>query len=152
MLKTNALEHQFVETIPEVLDPGVLYVSMEFGIVTHLCCCGCGEEVVTPLTPTEWKLTYDGEAISIWPSVGNWNFACRSHYVIRGGKVLEADAWSEQRIAAERKRDKAAKAAYYVPADNISVSPETMPSGVKPTAKPDRGLGVLLRWLKDRLR
>ncbi|MDH2348718.1 DUF6527 family protein [Bradyrhizobium sp. SSUT77] len=23
----------------------------------HLCCCGCGREVVTPLAPAQWRLT-----------------------------------------------------------------------------------------------
>lgn len=151
MLKINALEHQFVETIPEVLDPGVLYVSMEFGIVTHLCCCGCGDEVVTPLTPTDWKLTYDGEAVSIWPSVGNWNLPCRSHYVIKAGKVLEAGSWSEQRIAAERRRDKAAKAEYYGHSDHDTFGTGTAPTPLAPTAKPTGHIRALWRWLRDRL-
>lgn len=149
MLKIKSLEHQFVETIPEVLVLGVLYVSMEFGTVTHLCCCGCGEEVVTPLTPTDWKLTYDGEAISIWPSVGNWNLPCRSHYVIKAGRVLEAAPWSEERIAAERSRDKATKAAYYgQPAETAaSAEPPMTPAGDDPTG----GIAALLRWVKERL-
>jgi hypothetical protein len=61
---------------------GVLYVSPGYATVTHLCCCGCGAEVVTPLSPTDWKLTFDGVAISLSPSVGNWSLPCRSHYFI----------------------------------------------------------------------
>jgi hypothetical protein len=38
---------------------------------------------------------------------------CRSHYVIRKGEVIEAPAWSEQQVAAERRRDSRAKAAYF---------------------------------------
>ena len=79
--------NQFVEFIPSDLQDGVLYVSMEYGTVVHRCCCGCGRKVVTPLAPHGWQLRYDGEAISLNPSVGNWQFPCRSHYWIRHGKA-----------------------------------------------------------------
>ncbi|MGN5478201.1 DUF6527 family protein [Cupriavidus basilensis] len=39
-------------------------------------------QVVTPFTPTDWRMTYDGATVSLHPSVGNWNQRCRSHYVI----------------------------------------------------------------------
>ena len=37
------------------------------------CCCGCGEEVVTPFSPAQWQMSFDGEAVSLHPSIGNWN-------------------------------------------------------------------------------
>ena len=52
MIRFHSLEPRFVVTIPQALEPGVLYVSMEYGTVVHSCCCGCGLEVITPLTPT----------------------------------------------------------------------------------------------------
>ncbi|WP_310793974.1 DUF6527 family protein [Paraburkholderia sp. BL23I1N1] len=60
---------------------------MEYGTISHSCCCGCGNEVVTPLTPTDWSLTFDGEHISLWPSVGSWNLPCQSHYVVKSPGV-----------------------------------------------------------------
>jgi hypothetical protein len=107
------LEHCFVERIPRSLEPGVLYISMEYATAAHCCACGCAEEVITPLTPTDWKMTFDGETISLWPSVGNWQLACRSHYVIESGQIIRADDWTERQVAAEQARDKAAKARYY---------------------------------------
>ena len=68
------LRYEFVDHIPEELDDGVLYVSMRFGTVVHRCACGCGEEVVTPLGPVEWRLTYDGKAVSLEPSIGTGVF------------------------------------------------------------------------------
>ena len=112
-MRIPRLEHRFVPHIPERLEPGVLYVSMEFGTAAHSCCCGCGEEVVTPFTPTDWRMTYDGETVSLRPSVGNWTLPCRSHYVIERGRVLEAGPWSVEQVAAERRRDKAAKERYF---------------------------------------
>lgn len=112
-MRHSVLEHRFVGHFPESLEPGVLYVSLEFGSVAHSCCCGCGEEVVTPLTPTDWNITYDGETITLHPSVGSWTLPCRSHYVIRRGKVIEAPPWTDAEIAAERRRDRKAKARHF---------------------------------------
>lgn len=113
MIRLKRLEHRFIDHIPERLEAGVIYVSMEYATSAHSCCCGCGEEVVVPFTPTDWKLTYDGETISLQPSIGNWTLKCRSHYVIRRGRVIEADPWSDEQIEAERRRDQTAKARYY---------------------------------------
>lgn len=107
------LKPMFVENIPDVIDVGVLYVSMEHATTIHACCCGCGEEVVTPLSPTDWKLTYNGVGVSLWPSIGNWNSRCRSHYIIDNGNVIGAGSWSKERIEGEQARDRRAKAAYY---------------------------------------
>ena len=82
------LDHQFVHHIPEHLVDGVLYVSVAFATVLHRCCCGCGNEVVTPLSPSDWEMTFDGESISLCPSIGNRGFDCQSHYFIRRNEVL----------------------------------------------------------------
>lgn len=79
----------FVEFIPDELEAGVLYVSMKCRTTTHLCPCGCDNELPLPISKTQWTLTYNGE-VSLDPSVGNWNFPCRSHYFIRNGAVLWA--------------------------------------------------------------
>ena len=113
MTRHKRLEHRFVEHIPERLESGILYVSMEYATSAHSCCCGCGEEVIAPFTPTDWKMTFDGEAISLWPSIGNWTLKCRSHYVIDCGKVIEAGPWSDEQIEAERRRDRSTKAKFY---------------------------------------
>lgn len=113
MIRHKRLEHRFIDHIPERLEAGILYVSMEYATSAHSCCCGCGEEVVVPFTPTDWKMTYDGETISLQSSIGNWTLKCRSHYVIRRGRVIEADPWSDEQIETERRRDQASKACYY---------------------------------------
>lgn len=112
-MKHSRLTHRFVRSIPKELEPGVLYVSMEYATAIHACCCGCGNQVVTPFTPTDWQMTFDGEAISLTPSVGNWSFRCQSHYFIRNGRVLVAGSWSANQIAAGRSQDRANKAQHY---------------------------------------
>ncbi len=111
-MRHRILEPRFVQQIPRELEEGVLYVSMQYGTVVHSCCCGCGLDIVTPLTPTDWQLTFDGETISLWPSVGNWNLPCKSHYVIRRNRVIEAGHWSQERIEKEQRRAKVAKAEF----------------------------------------
>ena len=54
----------FVDTVPRHLEGGRLYVSLRYRTVTHLCACGCGVEVNTPLHPTGWTITYDGVGLS----------------------------------------------------------------------------------------
>ena len=78
----------FVEVVPTSLEAGKLYISCRYQTVTHLCACGCGTEINTPLHPTGWKMTYDGESVTLHPSVGNWSEKCRSHYVISRNRVL----------------------------------------------------------------
>jgi uncharacterized protein DUF6527 len=112
MIRTKQLRHRFVETMPDSIEPGVLYVSMEYATATHRCCCGCGEEVVTPFSPAQWQMSFNGDAVSLHPSVGNWNLRCRSHYVVREGRVVEAPQWTKEEIEAGRHRDKEARAKY----------------------------------------
>ena len=112
-MKIRHLQHQFVRHVPPKLEQGVLYISMEFATAVHSCCCGCGEPVVTPFTPTDWKLIFDGESVSLWPSIGSWTLPCRSHYVIRHGSVIDALPCSDAKIAAARRKDKAEKEHYY---------------------------------------
>lgn len=96
MLRHSRLEHRFVQYIPEVLEPGVIYISMEFATAAHSCCCGCGEQVITPFTPSDWTMSFDGETISLSPSIGNWKFRCHSHYIIRRSRVVDASPRKEQ--------------------------------------------------------
>ena len=82
------LSHEFVKSVPKELEAGVLYISMEYRTAIHKCCCGCGEQVVTPFSPKRWKLKFDGKTVSLHPSIGNWSFQCRSHYWIKSNAVL----------------------------------------------------------------
>ena len=50
-------------------------------------------------------MTYDGVNVSMWPSVGNWSFACRSHYVISSGRIDWREEWTSLQIANGRQRD-----------------------------------------------
>ena len=103
-MTVTQLRHEFIEEAPDQLEEGVLYVSMEYATTLHLCCCGCGNEVVLPLRPTAWRLRYDGKTISLSPSVGNWSFPCRSHYWIQNSRIRWAGAWTEERVEAGRQR------------------------------------------------
>jgi hypothetical protein len=96
------LELKFVDSMPQPLENGTLYVSIRFRIVSHNCCCGCGHEVVTNLSPSGWQLTYDGESISLFPSIGNVSLPCRSHYWIKRNQVIWEKAFSHAQVDARR--------------------------------------------------
>jgi hypothetical protein len=91
-----------VHFMPKVLKPGVLYLSDEFGTAAHLCACGCGAKVRTPIGPTEWSIKEQTSGPTLWPSIGNWQRPCRSHYVIERGEVVWAPAWSDAQVRAGR--------------------------------------------------
>jgi hypothetical protein len=144
MIRYRRLHHRFVDDMPEALEPGHLYVSMRYATAIHLCCCGCGREVVTPLAPAQWRMTFDGESISLHPSVGSWSLPCRSHYFIRSGQVVEAPAWSEEEVSWGQARDRQARAAYY---DSVAV-PQAPPAHKDKVQPPSKGwIGRLAQFL-----
>ncbi len=137
MTRAALVTHEFVNHVPDRLKEGVVYVSIPYATVVHSCCCGCGKEVVTPLSPTDWQLTFDGESISLTPSIGNWSFDCQSHYWIRRNKVSWARRWSQEEIETGRARDRKAKDQYY---DTVSrVAHDS-------TASRRRSVGIRSPW------
>ena len=107
------LTHKFVKSIPEVLEDNVLYVSVEYATVIHKCYCGCGNEIVTPLSPTDWKMMFDGKTITLSPSIGNWSLPCQSHYWITNNEVEWAPKWSKEKIKRARKEEAQGKKSFY---------------------------------------
>lgn len=100
MSRVDEVTFEFVDLLPKELADGVLYISLEHRTVVHKCCSGCGERVVVGLSPAQWKLTFDGETISLSPSIGNGELACNSHYWIRENKVL----WSKPLTSTQTRR------------------------------------------------
>ncbi len=103
------LEHRFVDSFPDKLETGVLYIALDFATMSHLCCCGCSQEVITPMSPKDWKIIFDGETITVHPSIGNWSLPCRSHYFIRDGNIKWANNWNDEKIRDVREQDVFAK-------------------------------------------
>ena len=128
MKQEKTLSHEFVEFVPDVVEEGKLYISIEYATVVHKCCCGCGKEVVTPLSPADWKLIFDGKTISLDPSIGNWSFPCRSHYWIRNNRVRWAENWPQSLIDANREQqcDRRTNMDKYFGAD-VAVAPSQQP-------------------------
>lgn len=86
--RLTELEPVFVVTIPIHLEAGKLYISEKYHTTAHLCPCGCGERVVMPTNEKYgWKLTNKDGKITMRPSVGNFEFACKSHYYITDNKI-----------------------------------------------------------------
>ena len=112
-MKSNFIRPIYVESFPKNLEEGVLYISRSFKTACHLCCCGCGTKIVTPLRNTEYQLTDSGGKVSLFPSIGNWNLPCRSHYLIQNGRVVVAGSMSQAEINQGRAHDAAEKQAYF---------------------------------------
>lgn len=128
---TQRFDLRNVQYMPSKLDPGVLYVAKAFGAAAHLCACGCGTIVRTPLD--RWSLTESRKGPSLNPSIGNWQEPCQSHYWITRGQVRWAGKWTPEQIAAGRLGEEERRRAHY----------ET-------TDRKHRGMiDRFLRWLKD---
>ena len=85
----TVLKPLFVEAIPRLpeMEKDTLYVSMRFATLSHLCPCGCGRLVDVTLDPTTRSLTYNGEYLTLRPSIGV-KFPCRSHYSIIRNAIM----------------------------------------------------------------
>ena len=103
------LAYEFVEFIPDEPKERTLYISHTYTTAVHKCCCGCGREVVTPLSPTSWQLIFDGKTVSLYPSIGSWSLPCQSHYFITKNKVVWAPKWTKNQIERGRVREARAR-------------------------------------------
>jgi hypothetical protein len=99
--------------MPTILVPGVLYVSEEFGTAAHLCACGCGAKIRTPLSPTEWSVEETNGGPTLRPSVGNWQEPCHSHYLISRGETRWCARWTREEISEGRREEEARRQTYY---------------------------------------
>lgn len=129
MRESRAIAHEFVESVPADREEGKLYLSMRFRTAIHSCFCGCGTKVVTPLKPSAWQMLFDGDTVSLYPSIGNSGHACGAHYWIRRGWAVRAGQMTDEEIAGGRARDQSLQDAYYG-------APTPNPVADQPTAAP----------------
>ena len=145
MKAERSIPHRFVEFIPDDLEEDTLYISLEFETALHKCLCGCGNQVVTPFSPTDWRLLFDG-SVSLEPSIGNWSFDCRSHYWITRNKVRWATTWTDAEVAAGRLRDALRKDSHFSPPVDIPEQSELADEEVK---HPPRGIWERIKsWFR----
>lgn len=112
-MKLETIIRQDVEYMPKQLAPGILYVSEKYETAAHLCACGCGAKIRTPLGPTEWVVRPDTAGPSLWPSVGNWQRPCQSHYIIESGNIIWCGKWTPEQVAAGRFHEETRRRAFY---------------------------------------
>lgn len=153
MSRVERLVPQFVGNVPENLALGVIYVAAEHGVMMHLCACGCGSEVSLPLSPIDWRLTFDGDSISVSPSVGNWSLPCRSHYVIDRSQVQWAADWTDEEVEAgrslDRRRKKARHDAPITPKADASASSRSVTNEQVVAPRRDGLFITVRRWISE---
>lgn len=113
MPRLNNIVLQRVEFLPKELRSGILYVSDEYAVAGHLCACGCESKVIVPLGAEEWIFLENAGRPTLKPSIGNWQLPCRSHYMITGGRIEWAGAWSENAVIAGRRAEENRRTAHY---------------------------------------
>lgn len=102
-----------VNYLPKELEEGLLYVSKEFGVAGHLCPCGCKTKIITPLGATEWSFKEINNKASLYPSIGNWQLPCHSHYWITNGAIEWSYQWSEKQIIEGCQTEEEKRKSYY---------------------------------------
>lgn len=113
MSRIETISVQHVDFIPKTPASGVLYVSTKYATATHLCCCGCGSKIVTPLKPGGWRYSEALGKPTLLPSIGSWNLPCQSHYFIRNGAIAWARQWTKEQIEDGRDRDRRERERHY---------------------------------------
>ena len=112
-MKSKTIKYKFVKFIPDDIKEEILYISIPFATAIHKCACGCGKRVVTPIRFTDWSLIWNGDTVTMDPSIGNWSFPCKSHYWIEENKIIWARKWNDFEIDLGRKQNKKFKDKYY---------------------------------------
>lgn len=146
-MRRASFTHEFVEYMPSELQEGVLYISMQYATAVHKCACGCGNKVVTPISPADWQLFFDGDTVSLTPSIGNWEFPCRSHYWIKSNKVRWAGAWTPEQIAAGKQREMRDYERYFVSRQVATDAVGQTEVEAQPVKRPRKSwIASVLRW------
>lgn len=112
-MRQEWFEPIFVDVMPQDVETGRLYISKRFRTAAHLCACGCGSRVVTPLKPAKWELSEVDGLVSLSPSIGRWQLPCKSHYWIRDNRVIWSRSFSEIEMQVVLDRDQRDLRAYY---------------------------------------
>lgn len=145
------LEHEYVQYIPDKLRERTLYISKEHGTAVHLCCCGCGREVVTPLSPIGWELSSDGNSVSLYPSIGNWSLQCMSHYFITRSRVVWAERWSQEEIEEGRAQEANARERYFAELGASAIESAKAPTPAPSTSQAWKSLWQRIKgWFSGR--
>lgn len=74
------------------------------------------------MSPIKWSIKPGKGGVRLTPSIGNWSYACNSHYWIWDGRVVWDAQWSHERIEAGRVRERKELEAYYAAQDQQQVS------------------------------
>ena len=112
-MKLSRISALRVHYMPKELQHGFLYVSEKHESAVHLCACGCGSTVTTPITANRWSFKDSAHGPSLWPSVGNWEQPCRSHYIIEDGDIVWCKSWTPEEVMEGRAHEKAKRERYY---------------------------------------
>jgi len=86
-IRKESVTPEYIEFMPEVDDmkENTIYISLKFSVTGHRCLCGCGSLTILPINNDGWNMTDNDNKLTFTPSVGNFQYPCKSHYIITKG-------------------------------------------------------------------
>jgi hypothetical protein len=85
-------------------------------------------------------MLYDGQSVTLDPSIGNWSFPCRSHSWLRGDRIVWAAASPDEQAEVGRAVDRPCEAG----------ASELVPQAVQTPEEGRRLIGRLSDWVRHR--
>ncbi|WP_281366236.1 DUF6527 family protein [Paraburkholderia fynbosensis] len=149
-MRLHQITPELVELAPRDLQPGRLYISNKYRAAVHLCCCGCGEKVVTPLSAAEWQAEVSHGYATLHPSIGNGAMTCMSHYLIRNNRVVWCTPLSKMQAKTVFARDQRDLHTLHRSADSVAYTRDVAPSTELPKIQKVNRWGrlrAIWRWL-----
>ena len=111
---TVRFRFEFVTNAPEILEDNVLYVSLPYSTTLHLCPCGCKSEVANKISRSRYTLSFDGESVSLTPSIRNSGIPCKSHYFITRNEIVWAYDWPIEKFDDTKKKSAKRKKKFWL--------------------------------------
>ena len=86
-IKQIKVKIKYLKFIPEIseMEENTIYISLRYLTSSHLCLCGCKNEVVLPIGKNGWSCSFNPKnpyLITFTPSILNSHCPKKYHYVI----------------------------------------------------------------------
>ena len=86
-------------------------ILLLFLLTVYPVAASSADDAQTSQNRPHWSFELKGGLF--YPSIGNWQFPCKSHYWISGGEIRWAEEWTPEQIEAGREAEDQRRRRYY---------------------------------------